>query len=296
MQNAIINVNGQILGPDEAKVSVFDRGYLYGDSLYEVVRSYHGEFFLIDAHLKRLEKSASLCKMSLEQDTDLYKREIYRTFQAFRSKGENQQSEAYARIIVSRGIGKIGFGLSCLQSPTQYTIIIQPIEAPTQEQFNQGFHLKIANRLRNDRRALDPAMKSGNYLNSLLAYLEADEEGYTDSILCNAEGHITEGTTFNVFYVRRGILATPPLDIGILEGITRRQVIGLAEQLRIPFREVRFPKERLYEADEVFLTSSIKEVFPVTRIDQNKIGNGTPGTMTTKLHEAYRKTIPGRNQ
>lgn len=265
MQNTIINVNGQILNPDEAKISVFDRGFLYGDSLYEVVRSYHGEFFLIDEHLKRLEKSAELCRMVLGQSLSVYKNEIFRTFQIFRAQPKHEKVEAYARIIVSRGIGKIGFGLSCLLSTTQYVIIIQPIDAPTAEQFKVGMKLKVSDRLRNDRRALDPAMKSGNYLNSVLAYLEAASEDFGDALLCNAEGHITEGTTFNIFYARRGIVATPPLDIGILDGLTRKRVIQQASELKIPVREVRFPKERLYEADEVFLTSSIKEVFPLPK-------------------------------
>ncbi len=293
MENAIINLNGKILAPQEAKVSVFDRGYLYGDSLYEVVRSYHGEFFLIDEHLKRLEKSAKLCQITLGQSTKTYRDEIYRTFHNFRAQPQNKTTEAYARIIVSRGTGRIGFGLSCLSSPTLYTIIIQPVEAPTEAQFKNGIKLKISERLRNDQRALDPAMKSGNYLNSLLAYLDAVTEDYADALLCNSEGHITEGTTFNIFYVRRGIIATPPLSIGILEGITRHHVIQLARKLQLPVREVRFPKERLYEADEVFITSSIKEVFPISQIDQKVIGQGCPGKFTQKLHTAYRKSLKG---
>jgi branched-chain amino acid aminotransferase len=295
MQNAIININGQIFNPEEAKVSVFDRGYLYGDSLYEVVRSYQGEFFLLDEHLKRLESSAELCRMVLGQSLAVYRAEIYRTFQMFRVKPENQKTEAYVRLIVSRGTGKIGFGLSTLMSSTQYTIIVQPVEAPTLEQYKKGMKLRVANRLRNDRRALDPAMKSGNYLNSLLAYLEGASEGFEDAILCNSEGHVTEGTTFNLFYIRRGILATPPLDIGILDGITRRKVIQLAHELKIPCREVRFPKERLYEADEVFLSSSIKEVFPVTQIDSVTIGQGSQGLLTKRIHDAYQNLIQRKN-
>ena len=147
--------------------------------------------------------------------------------------------------------------------------------------------------MRNDPRALDPAMKSGNYLNSLLAYLEAAEAGFDDALLCNAEGNLTEGTTFNIFYVRRGIVATPPLDIGILDGITRRHVIELAAKLGIPVREVRFPHERLYEADEVFMTSSIKEVFRVARVDskidqrrQARPDHESPGRGAPQVHRA----------
>ena len=291
MQNAIININGQIQGPSAAKISVFDRAYLYGDSLSEVLRTYRGQFWLLDEHLSRLEKSAELCRMTLGQSRATYRDEIHRTYKAFQAKIGKPNVDAYIRLIVSRGNGKIGFGLPCLETSTLFTIIVQPLEAPTPEQFKKGIKVKIGPRLRNDRRALDPAMKSGNYLNSVLAYLEASFDGYDDALLCNSENHVTEGTTFNIFYSRRGILATPPLDIGILDGITRMKVIQLAKDLNIPVREVRFPKERLYEADEVFLTSSIREVLPITQVDQIKIGKGVCGPITQALQDRYQKHV-----
>jgi branched-chain amino acid aminotransferase len=297
MQNAIVNVNGQIFQPEEsdkAKVSVFDRAYLYGDSLYEVMRTYDGKFFELDAHLQRMEKSAALCRMILGQSLSVYKEQAERTLQAFyerqnKTAKAGEKTEAYCRIILSRGEGKIGFGLSCLTTPTQYVIIVQPLEEPSAEMTARGAHLQISNRLRNDPRALDPAMKSGNYLNSLLAYLEAAAESYDDALMCNSDGHLTEGTTFNLFYIRRGIIATSPLEIGILDGITRKHLFEVAGSLKIPHRIVRFPRERLYEADEVFLTSTIKEVFPITRIDGRKICNGKPGALTMKLRKSFRE-------
>ncbi len=296
MQNVIVNVNGQIIQPAESEkpqISVFDRAYLYGDSLYEVIRTYNGKFFGLAEHLTRLEKSAALCRMVLGQPLSLYRQEIERTLEKFketlkaRGQGGNIP-EAYCRIILSRGEGEIGFGLSCLTSPTRFVIIVQPLDEPTAEQTRKGMSLKIVDRLRNDPRALDPAMKSGNYLNSLLAYLEATSEGYDDALMCNADGHLTEGTTFNLFYIRRGIIATSPLEIGILDGITRSSLIELAESLEIPVRVARFPRERLYEADEVFLTSTIKEVFPITRVDGRAIGNGKPGPITMQLRKNFR--------
>jgi len=228
VQNAIVNVNGQIISSAEAKVSVFDRSYLYGDSLYEVVRTYDGKFFGMNEHLERLEASAKLCHMTLGQDRKTYVREIERTYDVFRK--QHKDTEAYCRIVVSRGVGKIGFGLNCLTTPTQFTIIVQPLELPSQEQFERGYKLKVVERIRNDKRALDPAMKSGNYLNSLLGYLEATStplpgnsaksamlwklDAFNDALLANADGHITEGTTFNIAYIKRGIFVTPPLDIG----------------------------------------------------------------------------------
>jgi branched-chain amino acid aminotransferase len=293
-KNILVNVNGQLLSGEQAKVSVFDRSYLYGDSLYEVARTYGGHFFELEGHLLRLAKSAELCHLKLGQSLEEYQSEIKRTLTEWKKMDGNEKREAYCRLIVSRGEGKIGFGLSCLITPTLYTIIVQALETPTAEQFQKGYSFQVAKRLRNDPRALDPAMKSGNYLNSLLAYLEASAENYDDALLCNLEGHVTEGTTFNIFYIRRGIIVTPPLDIGILDGITRREVIQMTRSLGYEVREVRFPKERLYEADEVFMTSSIKEVFPVTRIDGRKIGNGSPGKITRKLHNEFNQLITER--
>lgn len=301
MQNAIVNVNGEILSPSEAVVSVFDRGYLYGDSLYEVMRSYGKSIFGLEEHLIRLERSAELCGMKLNQSREALRSEIQRTLMAFHEVPGQETTDAYCRLILSRGVGKIGFGLPCVLTPSQYVILVQPLELPTEHQLARGLKLKISSRLRNDRRALDPAMKSGNYLNNLLAYLEVAAENYDDALLCNTDGHVTEGTTFNIFYYRRGILATPPLDIGILEGITRRLVLKMARDMEIPVREVRFPPERLHEADEVFITSTIKDVFPVTQVDQHLIGSrtrstgkvtpGKPGPMTLRLRESFQQLV-----
>lgn len=294
----IVNMNGEIFSPDriatDAKVGVFDRGYMYGDSLYEVVRTYEGKMFAADEHLARLEQSAKLCRMVLTQPLSQYRAEMQRSIDAFRRLPGMAATEAYCRIIVSRGEGKIGFGLDCLTTPSQFVIITQALNPPGAAQFEKGFRYRVVDRLRNDPRALDPAMKSGNYLNSLLAYLEATAEDFDDALMCNSQGHMTEGTTFNLFYVKRGIVVTSPLDIGILDGITRRVTIDLARDMGIPVREVRYPKERLYEADEVFMTSTIKEVFPVTRVDKTVLNGGKPGVLTRRLSEAFRKEIAKR--
>jgi branched-chain amino acid aminotransferase len=287
--NAIVNVNGQIISPTEAKVSVFDRSFLYGDSLYEVVRTYHGKFFGMNEHLERLEQSAILCHMELAQSRDQYATEIHRTYKAFKAQKGCEHSEVYCRLIVSRGVGRIGFGKEYLFSPTQFVIIVQPLDIPSDENFEAGCKLRVVNRLRNDRRALDPAMKSGNYLNSLLGYLEARDQNFDDALLANFEGHITEGTTFNIGYIKRRIVVTPPLDIGILDGITRRYLIQLTRKMGLEVRETRFPKERLYEADEVFWMSSLREAFPVVQVDDRKIGQGKPGPITRKLSKAFKE-------
>lgn len=281
MNQALVNINGQITDSASAKISVFDRGFLYGDSVYEVIRTYRGKFFAMDEHLRRLSQSAELLHMKISQPKEELQNECERTLAAFRSA--HPESEAYCRIIVTRGVGKIGFSRSCIETPTQIIVIVQPIESPSQATREKGIALKIVDRLRNDRRALDPAMKSGNYLNSVLAFLEAQDEGFDDAVLCDATGHITEGTTFNLFYVKNGELATSPLDVGILDGITRRFVMKIARDLKIPVVETRFSKQHLYEADEVFITGSVKEVLAVTRLDHLKIGDGKPGPITRKL-------------
>lgn len=285
---AVLNLQGELLLPAHAKVPVFDRSYLYGDSLYEVIRSYDGRFLpsQMKAHMDRLWQSARLCRMKIdqtpeeligacEQTLDFFKRQPFAT------------KDVYCRIILSRGVGKIGFGLSALLTPTQYTILVQPVDTPSEEAHERGLHLRVVERYRNHPKALDPAMKSGNYLNNLLSYLEGTAKGDDDALICDHEGFVTEGTTFNIFYVKRGIVCTPPLPVGILDGITRRVVIAQARGLGLEVRESFFPKERLHEADEVFATSTLKEVMAVTRVDGKKIGKGGAGPVTRRLREAF---------
>lgn len=290
-RGTLINLNGRIIPAEEAKVSVFDRSFLYGDSLYEVVRTYEGKPFRLKEHLDRMEKSAVLCQMNFSQSLDEYHREILRSIDAYRTQPGREQEDVYVRIVVSRGSGKIGFGLSNLETPTLYVILVEPISLFPNKPFEVGTKLQISKHIRNHPKALDPAMKSGNYLNSLLAYLSAASEGFDDALMVDQQGFLTEGTTYNLFYVNRGIVATSPLDVGILDGVTRKAVIHLCIELGIPCREVRYPKEYLFEADEVFVTSSLKEVLPVLDIDHKRINRGKPGPVTTRLHEAFQALV-----
>ena len=286
-RGTLINLNGDFLDPADAKVSVFDRSFLYGDSLYEVVRTYQGKPFRLKEHLVRMEKSAKLCQMRFSQTTAEYEREILKSIAAYRAQPGKQDEDVYVRIVVSRGSGKIGFGLGNLETPTLYAIIVEPISMFPNRPFDKGTKLQISDRIRNHPKALDPAMKSGNYLNSLLAYLSAADAGFDDALMVDQQGFMTEGTTFNLFYVNRGIVATAPLDVGILDGVTRRAILNLCIEQGIPCREVRFPKEYLYEADEVFVSSSLKEVLPVLDLDGKKIASGKAGPVTRKLRDAF---------
>jgi len=290
-RGTLINLNGRIIPLAEANVSVFDRSFLYGDSLYEVVRTYEGKPFRLREHLERMEKSAVLCSMKFSQSIEEYHREILRSIDAYRAQPGRASEDVYVRIVVSRGSGKIGFGLGNLETPTLYVIIVEPISMFPNKPFAKGTKLQISSRIRNSPKALDPAMKSGNYLNSLLAYLTAAEAGFDDALMVDHQGFLTEGTTYNLFYVNRGIVATAPLDVGILDGITRRAVIDLCVEQGIPVREVRFPKEYLYEADEVFVTSSLKEVLPVLDLDGKKINKGKPGPIAARLAESFRELV-----
>jgi branched-chain amino acid aminotransferase len=284
----VVNIGGEILeDPLAPAIPVFDRSYLYGDSLYEVVRTYQGRFLYMEEHLMRMAKSAELCRMKLGQPLSKYREECEKTLAAFRRRPGMGEVEAYCRIVVSRGTGKIGFGEENLVTPSTFAVIVQPLKPPTSEEWEAGFRYRIVDRIRNDKRAQDPAAKTGNYLNSLLAYLEGTADGFHDALLCDAEGFLTEGTTFNLFYVRRGIIATSPFSSGILDGITRKQVVSLARDSGLEVREVLYPKERLFEADEVFMTSTIKEVAPVVQIDDRKIADGRPGPITRKLRDLF---------
>lgn len=284
MESALVCLEGQLLDVKDAKIPVMDRGFIYGDSLYEVMRTYNGQVFHMDRHLERLFKSAEFAKMTLSQKPEHYAREIQKTAEAFWKKPENRDGEMYIRIIVTRGSGRIGMGISAVETPTLFLIICKKFIPPTDEVAKKGIRLIVSERRRNPKQALDPAMKSGNYLNSVLAFLEAEEKNKDDAIIRDFSDHITEGTTYNIFYVRNGIVATSPLDIGILDGITRRDVLKTCESLSIPYRECRFSKERMYEADEIFITSTLKDVFPVTELDGKKFA---PGPITMKLRRAY---------
>jgi branched-chain amino acid aminotransferase len=291
MQPSIISMNGKIVPLEQAKVTVFDRSFLFGDSLYEVIRTYQGKPFRLGDHLDRLEASAKLCAMSLHQSRDIYAAAVMDVIRAFRSLPGEGNAEVYVRLIVSRGSGKMGFGLKNLETKTQYTLIALRAADLAPPPFEAGTRIQVSPIRRNAPEALNPAAKTGNYLNSLLAYLGAAKAGLDDAILLNADGHVTEGTTFNVFYVNRGIVATPPLDIGILEGITRKVIFEICDELKIPYREVRFPPEYMYSADEVFITGSVKEILPVTYLGNKKIAQGKPGKITKKIHARFLEKV-----
>lgn len=279
----LVNLNGQILAPEDAVVSVFDRGFLFGDSVYETVRTYAGRPFLLDRHLTRLQRSADRLAIPLPGGVSGIEREITRTL------GAANNADAVVRVCVTRGMrpGLVNLDSETAADPT-LVVIVRPFTGLDSATYAEGVKLAVVSVVRNDMAALDPAIKSGNYLNNILALREARGRDAFECVMLNQHGHLTEGSTSNVFLVRGGRLCTPAMSCGLLDGITRAFVIGVAREHGEPVDEVELTRDDLLNAEEVFITSSLKEVLPVTRVDDRVIGLGTPGARTVALMERYR--------
>jgi branched-chain amino acid aminotransferase len=285
----LCNVEGKLVPPEQATVPVLDRGFLYGDSVYEVVRTYAGRPFEVERHLARMERTAQRIDLALPPRETIL-RELQRTLQAAGN------AESYARIVVTRGIGEFGLSPFLARGHNRLVIIVRPLAPPPEQQYERGLQMAIARTRRNPPQALDPALKTGNYLNNILALREAHEAGADDAILLDLAGRVTEGTTSNVFFIQRGVLVTPPLALGMLEGVTRALFIEIARAEGLILREEPHGAEALAAADEVFMTSTLREAMPVTSLlflessgDQlRKVGDGAPGPIAKRLRAAFR--------
>lgn len=286
----IVNIDGQLLPPEQAVVPVFDRGFLYGDSVYEVMRTYGGVPFEMDAHLARLARSAELIGLLLPRTPAQLAREIDRTVAAAGNP------ESYARIIVTRGAGEIGLD-PALGTHPRTIVIVRELSPPPPEAYQLGVLVALVGVQRNLPKAIDPQAKTGNYLNNVLAVREATALGAYEAILLDHEGRVTEGANSNVFAVRTGRLATPALEVGVLPGVTRRVVLELARAERLPVDERPMVPSDLTCAEEVFITSTTRELVPVVRIVQGeqtwKIGQGAVGPLTKRLLASFRARAAG---
>lgn len=280
----VVSINGKIMFKDEAKISVFDRGFLYGDSVYEVIRTYKGIPFLLQDHLDRLWHSASKLEMALNFDPAYLIKEINTCL------GELGKENAYIRIIVTRGEGPIQMDPS-LSGPNNVVIITKEFKEYPKEWYKKGVNILISNIERTSVRAVDPNIKSGNYLNNIMAYIHAKKQSAFDAIMLNGDGNITEGTTHNIWIIKDGKAFTPPLHAGILEGITRRTLLVLAKRNGIAVDQKNMTAEELINADECFMTSTTKELIPVTQVNNAPIGMGEPGPITKTLHKLYKDFI-----
>jgi branched-chain amino acid aminotransferase len=275
----IFNINGRITPAEQARISVLDRGFLYGDSVYEVLRTYSGRPFALEQHLDRLKRSAERIGIALPDRATLIG-------QIERSLAASGNYESYCRIIVTRGTGPLTLDPTSAFDPST-VIIVKDYEAFPEWMYEKGIRLTITKIRRPSKQTLDPAIKSGNYLNSVLAIGEAKKNGFDDALLLNEKGYVTESTSSNIFALLSGDLLTPPLDHGLLAGITRSLIIELARDNQIPCFERRLAVTDLASADEIMLTSTLREVMPVVEIDGHRIGNGAPGPFFFSLRKLF---------
>jgi branched-chain amino acid aminotransferase len=277
----LVSLDGRLLPPARARISVFDRGFLYGDSIYEVLRTYGGEPFELEAHLRRLRRSAALIGLRLPLSMARLRA---RLAAALRAAGNR---ESYVRLIVTRGEGPIGLDPALAVHP-HVIVLVRPLHPPPAEVYARGVSIRVVDVRRNLRQAIDPAAKTGNYLNNVLALREARARGGYEALMLDARGRVAEGSTSNVFAVFGRRVATPPLD-GILAGVTRDLVLKLARKLGHPAEERPLRRADLLRADELFLTSTLREVVPIARVDGRRVGRGAPGEITRRLLEAFRE-------
>ncbi len=277
-----VYINGRLLPKEDAKISVYDHGLLYGDGVFEGLRSYGGKVFRLQQHLDRLWDSARAIRLEIPLTREEMSKAIYRTLEA------NQFQDAYIRLVVTRGAGTLGLDPNRCSDP-QVIVITDRITLYPEKDYREGLTIVTAATIRNHPAALSPRIKSLNYLNNILAKIEGLQAGCVEALMLNTKGEVAECTGDNIFLVRDRTLLTPPLDAGILEGITRDAVIELAGQAGIPVREVPLTRHDVYIADECFLTGTAAEVIPVVRVDTRTIGDGTPGPITRGLLEQFHK-------
>ncbi|QOJ16484.1 MAG: branched-chain-amino-acid transaminase [Phycisphaeraceae bacterium] len=276
-------MDGQLVDKDQARVSVYDHGLLYGDGCFEGIRAYSGKVFLLEEHLRRMEASAEKIRLKPAYTRDEIARAIYQTLEA------NNLRDAYIRLIYTRGVGTLG--LHPFRCPRPGTIIITDhIQLYPEELYEKGMKVIVARRPRIPIACLDPAIKSLNYLNNVLAKIEAIDAGVLEAIMLNLEGYVSECTGDNIFIIKNGVISTPDTKAGILHGITRQFVVKtLAPSLGYPVRERLFRLDELLAADEVFLTGTAAEIIGVSQVDDHVIGEGGVGPITRHLIEHFRE-------
>jgi branched-chain amino acid aminotransferase len=283
MSDYVISINGKFVGPRSAKISVLDHGFLFGDSIYEVVRTVNGKLFAADRHLKRLHGSAGALDMPLQRDDGWIVQHL-RDMHAQRGSGES-----YLRMIITRGEGPLTLDYTGCETQN-YIGIAKPLNIWPDEDYAHGCKVVLADVRRNPKQATDPAIKSGNYLNNVLAYKEAREAAASEAIMLNVQGHVTEATTSNVFIVKNGVVKTPAMKEGLLEGVTRGFVLKVCQHLGLRCEETAITGDELLGADEVFLTGTTRDVMPVGMIGKHKI-KLTPGSLTLKIANAYHEVL-----
>ncbi|HEY8549492.1 MAG TPA: aminotransferase class IV [Vicinamibacterales bacterium] len=278
-----VNIDGRLRSRDEAVVSVFDHGFLFGEGVYEVLRTYGRKPFLLERHMERLRASADRIALQIPLSDEELRARIDETLAAASLPGE-----AYVRLVVTRGVGEIVYDPAACPAPTT-VIIVKPLQALKPSVYTEGVRVALVPVMRNHPSSVDPRIKSNNLLNNALAMQQAYARGAFEALMRNHRGEICEGAQSNFFLVTNGVVRTPPLTAGLLAGITRGLVLELAAARGLHVREEPLDESDLAAADEAFLTSTTKEIVPVVAVDALEIGNGTPGPITLQLLDAFRE-------
>ena len=287
---ATVNVNGRIADQDQAAVSVFDHGFLYGEGIYETLRTYNGQPFLFERHMARLRRSADMLALSVplsDAQIDARFRETMRAA-GLGAADAGAAREAYIRILVTRGVGELSYDPAACPTPT-IVVIVKPHVAPLPDAFEKGVTVALVPIVRNHPGSVNPLIKSNNLLNNALAMQEAFRHGGFEGVMRNYRGELAECTQSNLFVVKNGAALTPNLESGLLPGITRAFLFEVGASLGIPVREAVLRDPDLFGADEAFLTSTTRELVPIVQVDDRRIGPGVPGPVTKALLEGYRR-------
>ena len=277
-------IDGKLYDKADAKVSVYDHGLLYGDGVFEGIRVYNSKIFECTAHIERLWASAKAIRLSIPISREQMCSAIEETVKA------NNFKDCYVRAVVTRGPGDLGINPQKSPRPCVF-IITDLISVYPRESYEKGIAVITSSVIRNHPNALSARIKSLNYLNNVLAKIEANDAGVAEAVMLNHEGYVAECTADNIFIIRRGEVQTPAMTEGLLEGITRGVMLKLCQRMNVPFVEKRLERYDLYTADECFLTGTGAEVIPVTKIDGREVGTGQPGMVTKRLIDAFRAYI-----
>ncbi len=278
----LIYLNGKYVSEEEAKISVFDHGLLYGDGVFEGLRSYNGRIFKLDEHLIRLYNSAKAISLEIPLKFEEFKNAVIETVR------KNNLKNSYIRIVVTRGVGDLGLDPRKCKVPTVF-IIASKIQLYPESIYEKGIDVITVATRRNLNESVNPQIKSLNYLNNILAKIEANNSGATEGLILNQFGYVSECTGENVFIVKKNSLITPPLSAGALGGITREVVMQIGEKIGLKVKEENMTRYDIYTSDECFLTGTAAEIVPVAKVDGRVIGNGKPGKITMKIREEFHK-------